>query len=91
MIDQSYKPCEICGLYGTEVHHVFGGPNRKHSETYNLTIRLCRRCHEKVHKDKDRREILRKIYQKKFEAEHGHEQFMAIFGTNYLEEGQWKV
>jgi len=91
MIDQSYKACGVCGRPGTETHHVFGGPNRKHSEKYGLTIRLCHSCHELAHTDKEARETLRKVYQHKYELEHGHERFMAVFGTNYLEESQWTI
>ncbi len=91
MVDQSFKACALCGGQGTEVHHVFGGPNRKHSDKYKLVIRLCNRCHRQAHKDKALREKLRRSYQMKFESEYGHDLFMSVFGTNYLEPEQWKV
>lgn len=38
--------CYICGNnMGYELHHVFGGRNRKKSDKYGLTVYLCHMCH----------------------------------------------
>ena len=52
--------CYECGSYDwVEVHHIFGGCNRKHSEEYGYILPLCHRCHNertkcnKNHSSKD--------------------------------------
>lgn len=83
--------CYICGRGGKlQKHHIFGGnPNRGHSENYGLTVHLCTECHtegkEAVHKDAEIMEALHKIGQAAFERTHTREEFVAIFGKNYLE------
>lgn len=38
--------CYECGSYDwIEIHHIFGGCNRKHSEEYGYVLPLCHRCH----------------------------------------------
>ena len=44
------KRCWLCGRNGAEdpldVHHIFGGANRKLSDRFGLTVYLCHeRCH----------------------------------------------
>ena len=43
--------CFYCQGYATETHHVIGGAhsNRVFCEEDGLTIRVCRRCHDKIH------------------------------------------
>jgi hypothetical protein len=76
--------CKICGRPADHMHHVFGGPNRKHSEKYNLKCPLCLYCHNKVHQDYQQSLILKIEYQQIFEAQHGHDAYMRIFGKSYL-------
>lgn len=81
--------CYVCGTtLNLHKHHVFGGANRKHSEKYGLTVWLCGRHHnmseEGVHFNKALDLKLKTKYQKIFEDEHGHDEFMKIFGRNYL-------
>lgn len=71
-------------------HHIFMGPNRVHSEAHGLTVYLCPRHHEfskdAVHENIENSRILQRIAQRAFEREHSREEFMQIFGRNYLEE-----
>jgi hypothetical protein len=83
---KEWHACKACGTTSTEVHHIFGGANRKHSDRHGLVIRLCRDCHERMHKDMAFAEKYKKLAQMKFEKLHGHEEFMKVFGRNYLEE-----
>ena len=84
--------CYICGRGGKlHKHHIFGGnPNRGHSEDCGLTVHLCPKCHtigkEAVHKDAEIMEGLHKIGQAAFERNHTREEFVRIFGKNYLPE-----
>ena len=84
------KRCFLCGkVNGLEEHHVFGGANRKWSEKYGLKVYLCGiECHREgpnsAHKNRDVSERLKRLGQIAFEARHSHEEFMQIFGKNYL-------
>jgi len=69
-------------------HHVFGGPNRKWSEYYGLTIWLCPKDHNMsdkgIHFNKPLDLQIKQIAQKEFEDTYDHEKFMEIFGRSYL-------
>ena len=85
------RKCYLCGMdYETlDWHHIFFGPNRKHSEKYGLKVRLCHsKCHifgeRAAHNCKETDLKLKKIGQKKFEETHSREEFMQIFGRNYI-------
>lgn len=94
--DKEERTCYLCMLFEgnkqkhawLHEHHIFGGPNREFSETYGLKVYLCVEHHETgrlaAHKCKETQDILHKIGQREFEERYGHEQFMKIFGRNYL-------
>lgn len=90
--DKGEKSCYICGYAGrTEEHHIFGGnPNRRLSEKNGLKVHLCYTHHKDskkgVHFNPELMEELHKVGQKKFEESHTREEFMKIFGKNYLDE-----
>lgn len=93
IIDRDMKgQCFICSKTGcTECHHIYGSANRKHSEQYGLTVYLCPECHRisdvSAHKNKEVRYTLQRIGQRAFETKCGsREQFVKMFGKNYLEE-----
>lgn len=77
--------CIECGGRGEHTHHVLFGRNRKNSEMYGLKVRLCTACHYRLHnKDEKLAMKYRKLGQKYFEKAYSHEEFMRIFGRNYL-------
>lgn len=86
------KSCFICGYSGrTEEHHIFGGnPNRRLSEKNGLKVHLCYIHHRDaktgVHFNSKLMEELHEIGQRAFEQNHTREEFMKIFGKNYLNE-----
>lgn len=80
--------CFLCGSYrDIEIHHIFGGANRKLSDKYGLTVPLCRGCHNLpphgAHFNRETMQYLHEIGQRAFE-EHYTEDFVEIFGRNYL-------
>lgn len=93
IIDCKSEQCFNCGAnrnVGLHEHHIFYGPNRKNSEKYGLKVKLCYICHEDAKKgvhglNKELRERLFRIGQEAFEREHTREEFMTIFGKNYLD------
>ena len=83
--------CYICGRYGqTHKHHIFGGPNRSHSEREGLYVYLCPMCHNigrnSVHMNPGANRWLQKEGQMAFETVHTRKDFMDIFGKNYIAE-----
>lgn len=88
--------CWLCGRNGStdplDRHHIFGGPYRKKSERYGLTVRLCHdRCHifgeSAAHQNADTMLRLHQYGQRKVMEEQGWttERFIKEFGKNYLE------
>ena len=83
------KACYVCqSIHNIEEHHVFFGPNRSMSEKHKLKVNLCIYHHRNhtagVHFNKEFDLQLKQRFQKIFEAANGHEQFMQVFGRNYL-------
>lgn len=90
-----FKECFICRRNGRgdrlERHHIFGGAKRNLSEKYGLVVYLCgERCHRtgefSAHQNKLVADYLHKYGQRKAMQEQGWtvEEFIAIFGKNYL-------
>ncbi len=82
--------CMICGSTRMlEWHHIFGAANKKNSEKYGLMVRLCHNCHNEpphgVHHNAELMRSLRRHGQMVFEELHSREEFMNVFGRNYIE------
>ena len=95
-IIQDEKECFLCRYFfdvenvtWLECHHIFGGANRHLSEKFGLKLFLCHKHHNEqpfgVHQNKEHRILIRQIGQKAFEKKHSREDFLKIFGKNYLE------
>lgn len=81
--------CILCGCRtGLETHHVLGGTaNRRLSERYGLTVRLCQRHHtgkDGAQYNKELNHNLKRLAQIAFEARYSHDEWMQIFKKNYL-------
>ena len=88
-IIQAEKECYICGnTQNLHDHHCFGAANRRWSEKFGLKVWLCANCHNMsdrgVHFNKALRIELQQIAQRKFEETHTRQEWMDIFGRNYL-------
>ena len=94
-IIQDEKECFLCryfynieNLMWLECHHVFGGANRNLSEKYGLKVYLCHSHHNEsplgVHYNSANKMLVKRIGQLAFEKQYTHEEFMKIFGKNYL-------
>lgn len=95
VLQDNWDVCFLCGRNhvadpcGLEEHHVFGGANRKLSEKYGLKIHICgEHCHrngpDAVHRNRKTDLAIKAAAQKVFEREHSHEEFMRVFGKNYI-------
>lgn len=86
--ENRYK-CFLCGRYGRlEEHHIFGGFNRKKSEIYGLKVYLCHDCHNEppngAHFNKETMNFLHEKGQRAFQSRYPNEDFLKIFGRNYI-------
>ena len=91
------KTCWLCGRNGAadplDEHHIFGGPNRKLSDRFGLTVYLCHHdCHifgeDAVHQNAETARRLHEYGQRKAMEEQGWtvDQFRMVFGKNYLDD-----
>lgn len=86
---QNEKKCALCGRVDRlERHHVMHGTaNRKLAEKYGLTIWLCPDHHRgnmSPHHNANIDYAFKMAAQKKFEEIYSHEEWMEVFGRNYL-------
>lgn len=87
------RKCFLCGrTTNLDRHHIFGGPYRKKSEKYGLTVDLCHdSCHifgpNSAHQNRETMLRIKRYGQKKAMKENGWstEDFICEFGKNYLE------
>lgn len=90
------KTCFLCGRNGLndplDRHHIFGGPNRKKSERYNLVVYLCHsECHifgeSAAHRNAKTMQVIREYGQRKAMRENGWtvEDFIREFGKSYID------
>lgn len=83
--------CVVCGKPYAALHEIFGGKNRQLSIKYGLQVRLCEEHHNRPggmnpHHNKAVNDKLKREGQMKFESLYGsREDFIRIFGKNYLE------
>ena len=86
-IVQKDEGCFLCQNPNTQTHHIFGGANRKNSDKYGLTVKLCQEHHtgnHGVHFNQTLMDYLHVVGQTKFEEHFPDEDFREIFGKNYL-------
>lgn len=86
---QNKKECYVCGItYNLHQHHIYFGKNRKNSDKYNCWCWLCSYHHngsnQGVHYNKQLDIRLKEECQRAFEKENSRQEFMRIFGRNYL-------
>ena len=53
---------------------------------YGLVIPVCRKCHQNIEKDKTLSKKTHKVGQKMFKKYYKNENFIQIFGKNYLDD-----
>ena len=89
IIQENMDECFVCGTTNAlHVHHIYyGRKNRDNSTKYHCICRLCWSHHEGVtgvHHNKNFDDQLKQVTQMAFEKIYSHEEFMRVFGKNYL-------
>lgn len=83
---QTEKECYVTGSrINLDLHHIYHGPRRAAADRYGCWVWLRHDIHMDLHSrgtGLDRR--LKRECQEAFEAIHGHDRFMEIFGKSYL-------
>lgn len=75
----------MCKAKKEDLHEIYEGKNRQLSMKYGLVIPLCRKCHISITNNKTLQEKLHKVGQKVFKKYYKTENFVKIFGKNYLD------
>lgn len=92
-IIDSTNYCYICKTYkcryvlANDTHHCIGGTaNRKLADEDGLTVRLCRRCHEKLHAKSEYKRELQIVAEEKWIEYYDKcvEDFIERYGKNYI-------
>lgn len=88
LFDTEDGTCYICGFQGdTARHEVLHGPSRQLSKRTGLWLAVCPRCHMAIHaEDNGKYLYLKEKAQELFENEYNvdHDEFIRLFGRNYL-------
>lgn len=98
IITDKMDRCIVCGrrvytdtddlFRRRHLHEIFGGTGRRElSKYYGLVVPLCYECHEGdngVHKNRVYDIALKEEGQKAFEEHYPDEDFLEVFGRNYL-------
>ena len=87
--DLSQERCFLCGSrWHLELHHIMHGTaNRRLATLYGLTCWLCRNHHTGAHGVHNNAALNRRLQataQMAFEKTHTRQEWMKIFGKNYL-------
>lgn len=89
---QKEKECFVCrAKYNLHEHHIyFGVKGREKSERHGLKVWLCREHYEGTNGVHGKNghwldNQLKQAGQKAFERTHAREEFISIFGRNYLD------
>ncbi len=84
IITNDLDRCYICKGKKNDLHEIFGGSNRQASMKYGLVIPVCRKCHDMIPKSETLTENLHEVGRKAFKKHYKEENFMKIFGKNYI-------
>ena len=83
---QDERRCFITGRTDRlDLHHVYAGARRKASDRFGCWCWLTHEIHMELHdRNKELDKMLRRACQERFEEIYSHQEFMEIFGKNYL-------
>jgi hypothetical protein len=82
VVEKQGAKCVICGNPEFQIHHIYEGCYRAKSTKYGALVLLCDRHHRMIHATSSK--IFKKQWQEQFEKTHSREEFIKIFGKNYL-------
>jgi hypothetical protein len=83
-INYDNEGCAVCGVIPTEKHEPCMGRNRQLSIKHGLRVKLCNSHHRYAHSFASFNQELQRDMQRRFEEKNTREEWMKIFGRNYL-------
>lgn len=84
---QAEKECFITGArQNLDKHHIYHGPRRKAADEYGCWVWLRHDIHMMLHSKGLYDDDLKAVCQYRFEQIYSHEEFMKVFGKNYIQE-----
>lgn len=94
-VQEKRGKCFICGKTCTEEHHIFfGSANRKISDELGLVCDLCPSHHRlgiySVHRNAEMNKALQAYGQACFEMVYSKDEFMKLFGKNYIDDENYR-
>lgn len=78
--------CEICGKReATDAHHLISGTaNRQLADADKILLKLCRGCHDDIHRNSTTATLSKMVGQLLYEKEHSREEFLKRYGRSYI-------
>ena len=84
ILTNDLEHCIICGAKKDHLHEVFPGAFRQRSMKEHMVLPLCTFHHTQIHSDIELSLYWKRSCQKKYEESHTRDEFIKIFGRNYL-------
>lgn len=86
IIYRDLSKCAECGFKTGHIdkNEVFEGSKRDLSMKYGFIVPLCHTCHRKFHNDREFALKYKRMFQRAYEQEHSHDEFMELIHRNYL-------
>lgn len=84
ILTDDLEHCVICNKPKEHLHEVFPGAFRQRSMKERMVMPLCAFHHTQIHKDTELSLYWKQSCQKLFEKSHTRDEFIKIFGRNYL-------
>ena len=85
IIYQDLSRCCLCGSkIGIELNEIYEGSYRQRSIDYGMVTPLCHNCHKLFHNDSNVNLYYKVMFQKEFMKNHTLEEFIDLFGQNYI-------
>ena len=85
LLDTQNGECYLSPYVGdTARHEIYGGADRQTSKATGMWVYLSPKFHELAHTNEKTAEHLHQVGQQEFEKIHSHEEFITLFGKNYL-------
>lgn len=85
LLDTQNGECYLSPYVGdTARHEIYGGADRQTSKATGMWVYLSPKFHELAHTNEKTAELLHQVGQQEFEKIHSHEEFITLFGKNYL-------
>ena len=82
-MDTEKGRCYLCGCHReTELHHIFGGSNRRVCDQDGTTVYLCHRCHWRAHNGSESPYVRYKLHRD------GQMRWMEVYGAEILKAGK---